>query len=85
MLDKFISWLRDLATQLEAEATPTPRGRVSLVPPGRTEPQAMVGLQIWKAKERRWYTEEEARAAGIMQDVPTVVTVEKQDGSDSIH
>lgn len=85
MIERFIEWLKDLATQLEAQATPAPRGRVSLVPPGKTKPEAKIGLQIWKAKEGRWYSEDEARAAGIMDDKPTTVTVERNDGSNSLH
>jgi hypothetical protein len=79
MIERFIAWLKELAAALEAQG-PAPRGRVSLVPPGRAEPKATVGLQIYKAKEGRWYSEQEARTAGIMEDKDTIVTVESHNG-----
>ena len=84
MVDRFIAWLKELAASLESQTAPAPRGRVSnpsLTPPalgqlrpGRAKPIATMGLCIKKGG--RWYTEEEARAAGIMVDIPTTVTVE---------
>lgn len=76
-------WLRHLVGRTEksepAKAALPLRGKVSRMAPGESVPEAKVGLRIFKAKEKRWYSEKEAKEAGIMADKNTKVTVERSE------